>query len=74
MSGSDVITMCVVPSSTTRDIVIPAGTQLHHCSEGRGGAGYVEASVAIGPDFTGYLVLQCHPDLTKSGFIEYRGA
>lgn len=62
------------PIRTTKDIVIPAGTRLFDCPPKRGGPEYVEAIVAVGPDFTGYLVLQRHKDLMTSGFVTTNAA
>lgn len=55
---------------TTQDIVIPAGTILRSAANERGGNVFVEAAVGFGKDFTGYLVVQFHPDAVESGFFK----
>lgn len=55
---------------TQRDIVIPAGTILRQAADQRGGRGYVEAIVGHGADFTGYHVVQLHPDAEASGIFK----
>ena len=52
---------------TTQDIIIPAGTELLPSPSQR--KGYVEAIIGFGPDFTGYLVIQPHPDALASGYF-----
>ena len=53
---------------TTRDIVIPAGTLLRPSPDQR--RGHFEVPIAFGPDFTGYLLVQDHPDAYTSGYLE----
>lgn len=55
---------------TTEDIIIPAGTILGTACNERGGNNYLEAPVAIGVDFTAWLVMQRHDDLFASGKVE----
>jgi hypothetical protein len=52
---------------TTRDIIIPAGTVLLPSPNER--KGYHEAVLGFGPDFSGYLVVQLHPDALASGYF-----
>jgi hypothetical protein len=54
---------------TTKEIVIPAGTLLTKACNEHGGKGYVETPVAIGKDFTAWLVMQNHADLIASGYV-----
>lgn len=55
---------------TQRDIVIPAGTMLREAAQQRGGAGYVEAVIGHGANFTSVHVVQVHPDAEASGFFK----
>jgi hypothetical protein len=55
---------------TTKDIIIPAGTELVRAADQRGGRGYVEAVVGHGRDFTSTWVVQAHPDALASGEFE----
>lgn len=52
---------------TTRDIIIPAGTKLSRASNQLGGAGYVEAFIGHGSDFTSTWLVQVHHDALASG-------
>lgn len=53
-----------------RDLVIPAGTLLTQAANERGGHTHLECSIAHGPNFTSFLVVQLHPDAVASGDFE----
>lgn len=55
---------------TTQDITIPAGSILRMAAKERGGSGYVEIPIGFGKDFTGFLVVQLHPDADASGYFK----
>jgi hypothetical protein len=55
---------------TKKAITIPRGTVLRRAANERGGERYVECAVELGPNFTGYLVVQVHEDALASGYFK----
>jgi hypothetical protein len=55
---------------TQEDIVIPKGTILKNAANERGGSSYVEGVIGLGPDFSGWFVVQFCNDAIASGKLK----